>query len=73
MFQGGMKAVMWTDVFQIFVMFAGMLAVVIRGLIEMGGFSNVWAAAERGRRIEFLKYSAALVEQQSLTEIARQL
>lgn len=45
---------MWTDVFQIFIMFAGMLAVVIRGLIEVGGFENVWAAASRSGRVEFL-------------------
>ena len=28
--QGGMKAVIWTDVFQTFIMLAGMLAVVIQ-------------------------------------------
>jgi Na+(H+)/acetate symporter ActP len=29
--QGGMKAVMWTDVFQTIVMFVGLLASVIQG------------------------------------------
>lgn len=50
-----MKAVMWTDVFQTLIMFLGMLAVVIMGLIEVGGWSNMWAAIERGNRVEFFK------------------
>ena len=28
--QGGIKAVIWTDVFQVFVMYAGMLAILIK-------------------------------------------
>ena len=39
---GGLKAIVWTDVFQIFIMYGGILAIVIRGIIEVGGIQNVW-------------------------------
>ncbi|KAI0214333.1 Sodium-coupled monocarboxylate transporter 1 [Lamellibrachia satsuma] len=53
---GGMKAVIWTDVFQTFIMLAGMLAVVIQGTIAVGGLGKVWAIAEAGGRIEFFDF-----------------
>ena len=52
--QGGMKAVMWTDVFQICIMFAGLIAVLIKGSQELGGFGNVWKYLDEGERVEFL-------------------
>lgn len=54
---GGLKAIVWTDVFQIFIMYGGILAIVIRGIIEVGGIQNVWQAAERTGRIEFFNPS----------------
>ena len=54
-FQGGMKAVLWTDVFQIGMMFAGLIAVLIRGSMDFGGFSNIWDIVDKGQRIEFFK------------------
>ncbi|TRY75595.1 hypothetical protein TCAL_00525 [Tigriopus californicus] len=54
---GGMKAIVWTDVFQIFIMFGGILAILIRGLERTGGFSNVWDTAEKSGRIEFFNFS----------------
>ncbi|GAB6023076.1 Sodium-coupled monocarboxylate transporter 1 [Chamberlinius hualienensis] len=53
---GGMKAVMWTDAFQLFVMFGSMLAVIIKGFIDLGGISEVWHRAELGGRIEFFNF-----------------
>ena len=41
--QGGLKAVMWTDVFQILMMAAGLLAVVIRGFSKAGA-QAIWDA-----------------------------
>jgi len=35
-FQGGLKAVIWTDVFQCFVMFAGFFAVLIKVNVSHG-------------------------------------
>ncbi len=51
-----MKAVMWTDVFQISIMFGGMIAVVVIGTQKVGGWGAVWEAAGRGERLEFLTY-----------------
>ncbi|KAJ8299392.1 hypothetical protein KUTeg_023452 [Tegillarca granosa] len=53
---GGMKAVIWTDVFQTIVMLAGMLAVFIQGCIKVGGLSRMWELADMGGRIEFLNF-----------------
>eukprot|EP00095_Tigriopus_kingsejongensis_P000170 maker-scaffold487_size158652-snap-gene-0.46 protein:Tk00170 transcript:maker-scaffold487_size158652-snap-gene-0.46-mRNA-1 annotation:"hypothetical protein CAPTEDRAFT_141957" len=55
---GGMKAIVWTDVFQIFIMFGGILTILIRGLAATGGLENVWRTAELGGRIEFFNFSA---------------
>ena len=40
--QGGMKAVIWTDVIMFCVMFATTLMVIIMGTIKAGGFNYVW-------------------------------
>ncbi|XP_013391934.1 sodium-coupled monocarboxylate transporter 1 [Lingula anatina] len=53
---GGIKAVMWTDTFQICMMFAGLLAVLIQGSIELGGFGNAWEKNIEGERINFLDF-----------------
>ncbi len=55
-----MKAVMWTDVVQISIMFAGMIAIVAKGTYEVGGFDKVWNILENTERIEFFKYQNAL-------------
>ncbi|XP_077983095.1 sodium-dependent multivitamin transporter-like [Glandiceps talaboti] len=39
---GGMKAVVWSDVFQFFVMTAAVASVFVLGLIEAGGVERVW-------------------------------
>lgn len=53
---GGMKAVVWTDTFQVIIMFAAMLVVILKGAHDVGGHGEVWNIASRGGRIEFLKY-----------------
>ncbi|XP_051888968.1 sodium-coupled monocarboxylate transporter 1-like [Pristis pectinata] len=53
---GGIKAVVWTDVFQICIMAAGLLAVLIQGLIRIGGIEKVWKIAEEGGRLNFLDF-----------------
>ncbi|XP_061609957.1 solute carrier family 5 member 6a isoform X2 [Phyllopteryx taeniolatus] len=50
-YEGGLKAVMWTDVFQTVVMFAGQLAVIIVGAHQAGGIAEVWRKAVNGSRI----------------------
>jgi sodium-dependent multivitamin transporter 6 len=53
--QGGLKAVIWTDVFQTIVMFAGQLAVIIVGAHQAGGMGEVWRKAINGSRIASLE------------------
>ncbi|KAK5858020.1 hypothetical protein PBY51_011221 [Eleginops maclovinus] len=48
---GGLKAVIWTDVFQTAVMFAGQLAVIVVGVQKTGGASEVWRKVREGNRI----------------------
>ena len=52
-FQGGMKAVLWTDTFQVGMMMIGILTVLIRGSIEVGGFQKAWDIAYDSGRIVF--------------------
>ncbi|XP_078619973.1 sodium-dependent multivitamin transporter-like [Branchiostoma floridae x Branchiostoma japonicum] len=54
---GGMKAVIWTDVFQCIIMFAGMITVLIKGSIEAGGIARVFRVAAESDRIEFFNFS----------------
>ncbi|XP_065488485.1 sodium-dependent multivitamin transporter [Caloenas nicobarica] len=48
---GGLKAVIWTDVFQTLVMFAGQLAVIVVGAQRVGGMARVWRLAEQAGKI----------------------
>ena len=50
-----MKAVIWTDFFQTIAMVVGALAALINTIIFVGGFGAVFAAAERGGRLNFWK------------------
>ncbi|XP_053317281.1 sodium-dependent multivitamin transporter isoform X2 [Spea bombifrons] len=48
---GGLKAVIWTDVIQTLVMFAGQLAVIIVGTMKVGGIGEVWQIATEHNKI----------------------
>uniref|UniRef100_A0A8C7Z9Q7 Solute carrier family 5 member 5 n=1 Tax=Oryzias sinensis TaxID=183150 RepID=A0A8C7Z9Q7_9TELE len=50
---GGMRAVIWTDVFQVMVMLFGFVAIYIRGTILVGGPAQVLEIANNGSRINF--------------------
>ncbi|XP_037572916.1 sodium-coupled monocarboxylate transporter 1-like isoform X1 [Dermacentor silvarum] len=50
---GGMKAVVWTDTFQMTVMILGLTTVVVLGVIKVGSIEKVWTTAEEGGRIQF--------------------
>lgn len=52
---GGLKAVIWTDVFQTVVMFAGQLAVIVVGVLQTGGPTEVWRKVREGNRISALE------------------
>ncbi|NWT49127.1 SC5A5 protein, partial [Chroicocephalus maculipennis] len=51
--QGGMKAVIWTDVFQVMVMLSGFIAIIIRGVLLVGGPAKVLGIAANGSRVNF--------------------
>ncbi|KAL8566599.1 hypothetical protein ACOMHN_054821 [Nucella lapillus] len=50
---GGMKAVLWTDCFQVCMMMAGLFAVLIRGIMRVGGFAAAWEKMENSNRVNF--------------------
>ncbi|XP_065515027.1 sodium/iodide cotransporter isoform X2 [Lathamus discolor] len=54
---GGMKAVIWTDVFQVFVMLSGFLAIIIRGALLVGGPTMVLAIAANGSRMNLADFN----------------
>ena len=55
LFQGGFKAVVWTDTLQALIMFLGSAVLCVQGTILAGGPSKVWEAALRGQRMNLLK------------------
>jgi len=55
-FQGGLKAVVWTDAFQMVVMIVGFLTVLIQGSTYAGGLHNVLEQAENGSRLNIFEY-----------------
>ncbi|XP_068611605.1 sodium-coupled monocarboxylate transporter 1-like [Brachionichthys hirsutus] len=48
---GGLKAVMWTDVIQLGVMFAGFLSVIIRSVVLQGGVAPIISDSQEGGRL----------------------
>uniref|UniRef100_A0A672UU03 Solute carrier family 5 member 5 n=1 Tax=Strigops habroptila TaxID=2489341 RepID=A0A672UU03_STRHB len=52
-----MKAVIWTDVFQVFVMLSGFLAIIIRGVLLVGGPTMVLAIAANGSRVNLADFN----------------
>ena len=52
-----MKAVIWTDVFQIFVMLSGFMAIFIQGTILVGGPARVLKIVNNGSRLNFDEYA----------------
>ncbi|XP_046571797.1 sodium-dependent multivitamin transporter-like isoform X2 [Haliotis rubra] len=53
---GGLKAVIWTDVFQAVIMFTGVVAILIKGTVQVGGPSEVWRRANNGGRNNLFKF-----------------
>jgi len=52
--KGGLKAVVWSDTIQIFLMFGSMVALVIKGTMDVG-IENVWERNYNSSRLEFFK------------------
>ncbi|XP_070142745.1 sodium-coupled monocarboxylate transporter 1 isoform X4 [Drosophila kikkawai] len=54
---GGLKAVVWTDVIQSFVMFGSILAVCIKGTFDVGGLGVVLQRNEDGGRLNMPEWT----------------
>lgn len=67
---GGLKAVIWTDVFQTVVMFAGQLAVIVVGASQAGGMAEVWRKALNGSRIAGLDLNPDPLERHTFWTLA---
>lgn len=50
-----MKGVIWADVFQMFVIVAGLIVVIIIGALEVGGFGNVFKIVQDGGRLDIFE------------------
>ncbi|GAB0088514.1 hypothetical protein DMENIID0001_029610 [Sergentomyia squamirostris] len=53
---GGIKAVVWTDVFQITLTLISTVIVMLVGVNQSGGLENVWKTADRGKRLVFFNF-----------------
>uniref|UniRef100_A0A8C7GFZ6 Solute carrier family 5 member 12 n=1 Tax=Oncorhynchus kisutch TaxID=8019 RepID=A0A8C7GFZ6_ONCKI len=62
---GGLKAVVWTDAFQMVVMVVGFMTVLVQGTRKTGGAASVWEVAKNGNRLDIFEVSC--VEQDSVT------
>ncbi|XP_004384561.1 sodium/iodide cotransporter [Trichechus manatus latirostris] len=54
---GGMKAVVWTDVFQVLVMLMGFGVVLARGTMLMGGLQRVFELAQNHSRVNLMDFN----------------
>ncbi|XP_070442682.1 sodium/iodide cotransporter [Equus przewalskii] len=54
---GGMKAVIWTDVFQVVVMLAGFWVVLARGTVLMGGPRHLLQLAQNHSRVNLMDFN----------------
>ncbi|XP_070579121.1 sodium-coupled monocarboxylate transporter 1-like [Ptychodera flava] len=53
---GGMKGVIWTDVFQFFVIMGTLLAVIVMGVAEAGGIGEVYRLNEDSGRLNHFSF-----------------
>ncbi|XP_069122617.1 sodium-coupled monocarboxylate transporter 1-like [Argopecten irradians] len=53
---GGLRAVLWTDTFQTFVVVGGLIGIIAMGCAKFGGIAEVWSIAQQGGRIEFFNF-----------------
>uniref|UniRef100_A0A182SF73 Sodium-coupled monocarboxylate transporter 1 n=1 Tax=Anopheles maculatus TaxID=74869 RepID=A0A182SF73_9DIPT len=63
--QGGIKAVVFTDAWQVVVMFISVVVVIVIGTIGIGGLDVVWDRSEKGGRIDFFNLNPSMYERQT--------
>ena len=47
-----MKAVLWTNAFQMVVLFGCLITLIVKGIIDAGGLNTVWRTADEGGRLD---------------------
>eukprot|EP00079_Xenopus_tropicalis_P035067 XP_017948838.1 PREDICTED: sodium-coupled monocarboxylate transporter 2 [Xenopus tropicalis] len=67
---GGLKAVVWTDAFQMVVMVVGFLTVLIEGTIQNGGPSKIWETATNGSRVDIANFDVDPLKRHTFWTIA---
>jgi hypothetical protein len=58
-----MKAVVWTDCFQVVILYSSMFAVLVKGTIDIGGLATVWERNIQSGRSDFFKYVVLISNQ----------
>ncbi len=64
-----MKAVVFTDTFQVFVMFGGLIAIIIEGTRRVGGLSVIYDRAYQTDRIELFDFDPTPFKRHSFWSI----
>ncbi|CAL4136182.1 unnamed protein product, partial [Meganyctiphanes norvegica] len=63
---GGMKAVLWTDTVQVILMYAAMMLVIFNGMVDEGGFTEVWEKNVNGSRVELINWDPNPITRHSI-------
>ncbi|KAG5674078.1 hypothetical protein PVAND_004065 [Polypedilum vanderplanki] len=53
---GGIKTVLYTDIFQSLLMFIAVFIVIISGVVYAGGIENIFREADKGKRLELWNF-----------------
>ncbi|XP_069078059.1 sodium-coupled monocarboxylate transporter 2-like isoform X1 [Pleurodeles waltl] len=67
---GGLKAVVWTDAFQMVVMVVGFLSVLIQGTIVNNGTANIWNINMNGSRLNVFDFDTDPLRRHTFWTIA---
>ncbi|KAJ8688275.1 hypothetical protein QAD02_024070 [Eretmocerus hayati] len=67
--QGGMKAVIMTDTFQVVVLVASLLVIAAWGPLSSGGLSSIWSDNESSGRLELFNLDPRLTVRHSLWSV----
>jgi sodium-coupled monocarboxylate transporter 8/12 len=49
-------AVIWTDFFQMLIMFCGLIVIIVKGLYDVGGVETLWQINKDGGRLNFFDF-----------------
>jgi len=60
LWQGGIKAVVWTDAVQMLILLVGLIAVAVLGSVRAGGAAAVWRIAVDTGRVNYSEYVPSL-------------